>query len=282
VLEGHLPIVKELLAQRAQTDIRDKAGYPALAFASEQDDLEIVQALIDAGASPDHAAAHGETPLMVAAAAGQIGVANLLISRKANVLARDSQKKTALMHAASAGHLKVVELLADRATVNELDAFGMGALSCAVAADDIDMCRLLVRTGAQPSPVDGVPALITAVAAKKRAAMLWLLELPASDVNARRSGAGDTALTVAAREGTADLVDLLLEQPAIDVNATGHYGRTALWEAVAGGYEDLVMRLLAVGADAGIADAQGMTPMTLASRRGNSRIVDALDLALQH
>jgi hypothetical protein len=84
-------------------------------------------------------------------------------------------------------------------------------------------------------------------------------------------------LIPAAHHGHVDTVRLLL-QTAIDIDHVNNLGWTALLEAVILGdggavYIEIVKLLLDAGADADIADQDGLTPLMHASQRGYVDIV---------
>ena len=74
---------------------------------------------------------------------------------------------------------------------------------------------------------------------------------------------GDTCLQKAVRLGSVALLACLLEHNA-DVNATGRLRRTALHSAVVQGDAECVRALLRAGAEVGLRDSNGKTPVDLA------------------
>jgi ankyrin repeat protein len=94
----------------------------------------------------------------------------------------------------------------------------------------------------------------------------------------RQTTDGWTPLHLAAFFGRTDAARRLMEAgadlKAISGNTTAN---TPLHAAIAGrGDEELVLRLLVAGADAGLATAEGHTPLHIAASRGNQRICDLL------
>jgi len=90
-----------LLSDRGLLDARDTDGSTPLHCAVWKGHLQMVEALVDAGADVnaqnenDH---WGTTPLHAAAHANQAGIAQLLIGRGANVNAKDREGRTPLFH----------------------------------------------------------------------------------------------------------------------------------------------------------------------------------------
>jgi len=120
----------------------------------------------------------------------------------------------------------------------------------------------------------GTAPVADAAMAKDREAIKTLLKSGA-DVNAAQ-GDGMTALHWAARNGDAELTQMLLYAGA-NVKATTRLGGyTALMMAADLGHADVIKALLAGGADAKAANALGTTPLMMAAMSGNAAAVTTL------
>jgi len=103
---GHTEIVKFLIANRADINARDEAGYTPLAstifFCFRQGGIDlnsvkdVVEVLIDSGADVNTKSRFGYTPLHHTAAWGTKEVAELLISAGADINAKDHNGDTPL------------------------------------------------------------------------------------------------------------------------------------------------------------------------------------------
>jgi ankyrin repeat protein len=196
-------IVKSLLAHKADPNIRLKQQRPAvttneislqgstpLVLAAEVNNLEVVKALLDAGADPLATTEHGTTPLMLASGGGTdvqrmrlpeerataVETAKLLIERGADVTAVGQYGWTALHAAAYQGLNDVIELLVSKgAKIDEMDTFGQTPLSISlsVLTRDIgarrlqiprryrkDVADLLLKLGATPLAQSGVDVVL--------------------------------------------------------------------------------------------------------------------------
>lgn len=105
----------------------------------------------------------------------------------------------------------------------------------------------------------------------------FLLEGYDTEVN-RRDAAGDTALIVAAEVCQSRIAQLLIEKGAEVNAANSRYGSTALTIA-AGKCEDdprVVRVLLDNGADVHARDSGGDTPLLVAAKKGNEKMVEML------
>ncbi|WP_051396236.1 ankyrin repeat domain-containing protein [Ignatzschineria larvae DSM 13226] len=98
---------------------------------------------------------------------------------------------------------------------------------------------------------------------------------------------GGVGITPAAEKGHLEMVQLLLEKSAINVNHTNFVGWTPLLEAIilndGGATQQAIIRLLlAHGADPNMTDKYGKTPLFLAKERGFDEIAQILENAGGH
>ena len=63
---GHLPVVKQLLQEKVDTEAKFKKDKTPLLIASLMGHFGILQVLLDYGADPTVKTQHGDTPLMIA------------------------------------------------------------------------------------------------------------------------------------------------------------------------------------------------------------------------
>lgn len=134
------------------------------------------------------------------------------------------------------------------------------------------------------SPAGETPLLL---AAKHRQLLMarWLLEYYGMDPNCQ-DFYGRTPLIWACRQGDEDMVDLLLEQPWIQLDLpdtpnvlsqSGRYcGLTPLAHAVIYGHEKIVERLIGLDDHLNSRDVQGRTPLYHAVMAGNIPLVRTL------
>jgi ankyrin repeat protein len=108
---------------------------------------------------------------------------------------------------------------------------------------------------------------------------LLLTRMTKEEIN-QADKCGFTALHLAAMEGYADIVELLLKHENIDVNLTNKNGWTALHVSVIEGNKDLVKLLLQhKKTDVNLFNKNGLTALHLATEKGRIEIVKLL---LQH
>ena len=110
--QKHLDVVKALLAAGADpNEVVDDYGTRLLHHAVDTGDPAFVAALLDAKANPSVANSYKATPLMSAALEGQLEMVKRLVAAGAKVTFRDTSGGTALSCAVLRGHLEVAKVL---------------------------------------------------------------------------------------------------------------------------------------------------------------------------
>lgn len=254
--DGTLPIVRLFLKAGASVFAADREGRTALHWATTLGNPLILDELLAAGADPNAQTRDGRTPLMMLAQNRRSDVIVRLLARKDLPMPFD---------------LRIA------------DQDGRTLLDIAAAAGLTDLARAIDEALRSSSPEGEVPpqadrfgatALHHAARGGNTEILADLLKNPTVDVNARND-AGETPLMIAAREGEAAAVRLLLAHGA-DVNRQGRSGETPLSEAARLGRIVIVEALLAGGADANLAMKTGMTPLLWAVRERHVDVIRAL------
>ena len=158
-----------------------------------------------------------------------------------------SEIADAVMHQDPAA---VSALLAQQSDVNAQQADGTTALHWAARWDDLATAGSLIRAGAHAGTAnhDGATPMFLA-AQNGSAAMIDLLLKAGVDVNAPVLSHGETALMMASRSGNVEAVKMLLDRgAAVNVKDTLR-GTTALMWAAEQGHAAVVDLLTARGAD---------------------------------
>lgn len=146
---NELEIAEALLEAGANVDEKDCAGRTMLTFAAEKGHSQMVQMLIRHGARVDVLDELDSRPLIEAAFHGYAEVMEILIDNGANVNRKDDH--TSPLHAAvRSNHLECARLLiANGAKVNVKDVFNHLPLVYAIEIDNVPMVKLLVENGSQ-------------------------------------------------------------------------------------------------------------------------------------
>ncbi|PAA60908.1 hypothetical protein BOX15_Mlig002028g1 [Macrostomum lignano] len=286
-LHGRASRAQTLLADRASVDAVDSAGYSPLGFGALGDHQLLLEALIRAGASVgaparpdgltalhlasltgflgcvqrlrladvegglDRADRHGRTCLHAAASAGRADVVQHLLDRGADAGAVDCAGRTPLHLAAARGHeAAALALLSHDARLADApDAEGRTPLHLAAASADLRLIRRLIACDGSGAgrfdhrgrlPLHFALASLAAAADAAEAAAVLAEATPM------------TALVAAASTSTAT-------ETANPQHLAAYHGREKALAVLA--------RRLPMALD-GSGDAEGRTPLHLASARG--------------
>ena len=212
---GYKDVVKLLLANSIDINIKDRFGYTALILALERGYKDVVKLLLASGADANIGGKLFSKVLILAVRRGHENIVKLLLANSANVNSQDSIGNILLVRAAIRGHEDIVKLLlANGANANSQDSTGNIPLVQAAIGGHEDIVKLLLANGANANSQDSI---------------------------------GDTPLIWAAIEGHEDIVKLLLANGA-DINSKNKYGSSALKRAAARERWAVVRLLESVGA----------------------------------
>jgi hypothetical protein len=140
-----------------KTSVRDNVGRTPLWNAIEDKDVEMVKALLAAGADPNDAGKHvrpefesGHTTLMAAVDSGDPEIVAALLAGGAKTEATNSYGMNALMTVAMQGNAEIAKLLIDaKANVNATDKSGTPVLYMAVAGKNPQVVKMMLEAGAK-------------------------------------------------------------------------------------------------------------------------------------
>lgn len=215
----------------------------------------------------------GWPPINIAAWRGQTAQVRELMALMAVVDELDSGGLTALARAAFQGHVETVELLLEggadinKPLLNQVTPFTIAAeklqenvvLAMLSARDEVQledehrikMITQVLSTGGEP--------LATVLTEK------FGLGLPKQALS--------RFLLIASRRGFSRIAQIFVANGASTDYQDSH-GRSSLWWAVAGGFDQTIALLYNAGADPLQADKDGVTPIHLAAGRGYLPVVE--------
>jgi uncharacterized protein len=250
--EGCVQCARELVHSRADLNLGDPDGVTPLVLALMNIHWDTARYLIEAGADVNQWDAYGRTPLYAAVDMNTLPkarhvdlpsldqttglqVIQMLLDRGANP---NAQLKLRVPHR---------QIPYDRYT-EPLLTVGATPLLRATKAGDIPVVRLLLEHGALPdlANFNGDTPLMAAVGEG------W--------INAPTRGAFYN-------EQQALQVYALLRAAGANVNARTHFNDTPLHSAALRGWNDIVKRLVADGAELDVPDRNGLTPLDFAMAR---------------
>ena len=248
VKSGDRDTALELARDKSQVMSAEADGTTALHWAVREDDLELVDRLLDAGADPQAANRYGITPLRLAAENGSAAVVGRLLEAGASAAEVGIEGETVLMTAARTGDVATLRVLLENGA--EVDAregwHGQTALMWAAAQCHPDAIRELVAHGADVNARSNLEE--------------WERQRTAEPRDKWLPPGGLTPLLFAAREGCVAAVPVLLELGA-ELDVTTPDGITGPIIALINGHYDAAYALVEAGADPNLVDYTGRSAL---------------------
>jgi ankyrin repeat protein len=284
-LNGDLKTMDALLVAGAATEALTRVGaYTPLHLASSRGQAAAIARLLEAGAKVGPFTTTGVQALHLAAQAGNADSVKVLLDRGADVNAKDkTHGRTPLIFAAAQDRVDVMTLLVARGadtklttTVIDYPARASEDTKARTARDKVVSAQTGRTINSNFDPDPPPPGTVnppgSAVGGGRAAA-----DPPdpnaafrggrgggpraPSDIDNIGKQGGFTALHYAAREGYADAALALLDA-GFDVNTPSAGDRsTPIVVAIINGQYDLAMNFLSRGANAGLANDDGVTPL---------------------
>ncbi|XP_059949440.1 ankyrin repeat and KH domain-containing protein 1 isoform X12 [Mesoplodon densirostris] len=310
--EGHLELVKYLLAAGANVHATTATGDTALTYACENGHTDVADVLLQAGADLEHESEGGRTPLMKAARAGHLCTVQFLISKGANVnRATANNDHTVVSLACAGGHLAVVELLLahgadpthrlkDGSTMlieaakgghTNVVSYLLDYPNNVLSVPTTDVSQLTPPCQDQ-SQVPRVPMHTLAMVVppqepdrtlqENSPAVLGVQKAVSSRVPTGSNSSSQTAECLTPEPCSQSPSNVASQSvppvyPSVDIDAhTESNHDTALTLACAGGHEELVSVLIARDAKIEHRDKKGFTPLILAATAGHVGVVEIL------
>jgi len=143
---NNLEMVQMLLNAGADKDIQDKDGWTALHWAAKNNSTYIIQRLLKKNANLDIQDNLGCTALIQAVRFNRSEIAQMLLDKGANPNIKTRNGWTVLHWAASSGNLKIVHMLLNKgADLNIQDNKGHTAFNWAVKNKNQEIINLLIK-----------------------------------------------------------------------------------------------------------------------------------------
>ncbi len=229
--------VRHIIEKRPDiVDARNSHGHTPLSEAVPTGNLDIVRALVEAGADPMQRNHGGSSLIDAAAHVGCVEVARFLQSNGC-VVTR--------YHAAALGDVDAIrqELDSDDNIAGLRGPRGTTMLHHAAHGNHSELCSLLIAAGA---PVDP------------------------------RDGHRHTPLCYAVERNALEAAEVLIESGADVNHHAGHFGGTVLHRAILNRFVEMSLLLITSGADPNMQDFSGKSALHSAVASGKAQIVEAL------
>jgi ankyrin repeat protein len=234
---GVVEIVEYLLNKGATVDVPSEADGTALYVAAEDGFLPIVQILLDRGADPNIVGGGELTPLNAAALGGNLEIVQLLLSKGAELNPEiDYHYGNAVAVAAFYGNLEVVKFLLEKGCRFDIgDSDNEYPLSLAAREDYPDIVRVILKYDKRPESHD--QALASAAETNRVECLRVIIER--CPVLQRTE-----PFRIAARNGFTEILNVLTNSGIAIEDLNG-----ALYEATEYQHIDTVATLLEMSAD---------------------------------
>ncbi|MEK6333854.1 MAG: ankyrin repeat domain-containing protein [Acidobacteriota bacterium] len=265
-------MVNVLISAGANPNSENKYGQTALMHLDAQATTQLVHDLIAAGAGVNAQDVSGETVLMRAANHCSFEVIKELIEAGAKIDAKDDDRNTVLMRAALNEDARIVKFLIKAGlSLDARNEAGESALYFAATSGKGENLRALIDAGATISPKSKeiAEAMVAAANNEDFYTVKILLDAGAS---AKASDGDRTVLMRAALNGTPQIIKALIDAGA-EINAVDNDGWTALMHA---NEVENVRALLNAGADMTIRNKEGLTALAMAINSEQEAVVKLL------
>ncbi|CAB3249985.1 unnamed protein product [Arctia plantaginis] len=264
--QNHLNAVKLLIEAGCKVDIAAGDGLTPLHVAVVKNHIEIVKVLLKAGSQVNYKTHEKMIPLHFAAARGFLEAVKILVDGGASLEARDTNERTALYLAVVRGHVNVVKyLISIGANVNGEEIHGYTPLCEAVWARSSVLIEILLKAGAR---ITHSHRLLHNAIIQRQGEIVKLLTNFGGGINLHNDN-GDTPLLLAARSCQPEIVTILLSKGANVNSRNSITGENALHIAVESVYcskvfEELLKLLLNNKIDMNAAALTGDTALNRA------------------
>lgn len=305
---GLVKIVKHLIQEGHIVESADNAGTTSLSWAAAKGHIQTIETLLAAGADITRTDVQGRTPLIEAAANGHSEAVETLIKHGADLESYTVHGSTALYFAVGSTNKSTVMILLDRGANVEAKC---GIFEAAFRTGDSAMIELIKKNldpSKRRSDIKSALLVYMKSSGYPKIANVETLLAQGADLS-YNSETGETPLYLAARRGSAEVVNLLLEHGA-NPNMKAENDMTPLhWAAFKGSLEsvelllrnnaavtaqnnegdtvlhyclhhtpnmDIVNYFLEQGAPIDAVNSHGQTALHEAARRGFGDLVDVL------
>ncbi|XP_067649579.1 serine/threonine-protein phosphatase 6 regulatory ankyrin repeat subunit B-like [Haliotis asinina] len=304
-VHGHESVFDLLVSKQADLSLVSTSGDSLLHLACRGGNSAIVQHLLSPS-NINSRGMHGWTPVMEAAVNGQQSVFDLLVSKQADLTLVSTSGDSLLHLACQGGNIAMVQYLLSPSNINSRGMYGWTPVMVAAVHGHQSVFDLLVSKQADLTLLDTFGDSLLHLACRGGNSAIVQHLLSPSNINSRGmhgwtpvmeaavngqqsvfdllvskqadltlvSTSGDSLLHLACQGGNIAMVQYLLSPS--NINSRGMYGWTPVMVAAVHGHQSVFDLLVSKQADLTLLDTFGDSLLHLASRGGNSIIVEQL------
>ncbi|NOR46379.1 MAG: hypothetical protein GQ534_12410 [Candidatus Delongbacteria bacterium] len=256
-MSGNLEIVKYMVKKGAEVNAVSKAGNRPVSWSVVRNQVEAIKFLKENKADVSYINENGQNLLFAAAGRKAKESFKLLLSYGLDINSKDKYNNTPIRNAVYSGKDMVEFLLTNGSDPapkecmngNTCKIEGRTPLHNAMYTNDVEVVKLLIdhKAPVDIQDKDGTTSLILAIRNGSTEIVTVLLENNANP-NLQENVLGQAPLHIAASKGYLGIVELLLENGA-KLNSEDNKGNNALYLATFHKNKDVVKSLLLKGAD---------------------------------
>lgn len=279
-IPGSSSLIDLLLDHGLSPNDRSKMGDTPLYHAAWSGE-EVTALLLDRGADPANVSLEGNSLLAVAAWLGYAKLAERAMDAGASAFITDKNGGHPLIWASLAGHAEIVKNITNRFPA-QIDVsageYGLGESDPEFSSEAPNVPAFVRYRRRRIAKGQGLgrTALMVAISASQTAITDLLLALGADPNHGDRQGQRPLHYLSASESDVTEHLFLTLVKAGADVDAVDRDGVTPLSDAVLGDRPDLVRHLLAADANPELKNAEGFSPLHLASSFGKAEIIRLL------
>lgn len=274
VQENHIALAKLLLTKGVDVNA-SCASFNALYSAADKGRTELVELLIEHGASVNEKTQEGWTALAAAAQFGFSSIVDALLKAGADVNAVSNCGWSSLMLASQNGHLSIVERLIEHgAGINiRSNTSKFTALFSAIKNGHYSICELLLEKGASISKLPKETFFPLYIAAESgRAEIAELLLKYGANVNERTSD-NWTCLMIATYNQHISVIKVLLDAKGILIDDCPAAGYTSFMLSCQNNNLPIIKLFLERGANLHAKSTHHLNCLMIAARSGHPEIM---------
>ncbi|KAF8777405.1 Ankyrin-1 like protein [Argiope bruennichi] len=272
---GHEDVMNCLIKHGACVNASSPDGFTPLDLAVEAKRWNIVRVLID-DKKAEMSVQKERKYLLSAIKSGHEDIVEYFLARHPeNGASRLECREFPLHTAVQYGHLNIVKKLLElekRTDINDTNENFATPLQLASGQGYSEITRLLILNGADPNVPDHNPPLHLAVANSDYEMIEVLIEAGANATLGDEDGISAIGLAIKCK--SLDVMETLLELSEIDINFKGDNDRTFLHDAAVSGSLQIIKSLIEKGAAIDARDSTGVKPIHMAAKEGYQDIVE--------